>query len=92
VVEEVVASIYPLLPCRKEVVRIDKSNNIKYSVQTYFSVGTKGSVNGFIFSIRISPQQLLTSRLNGVKTFIIWLAKLTSIAVGVFQVNQTTFA
>jgi hypothetical protein len=74
------------------VVKIDKTNNIKYSIQSFLSTGTKGNIHGFIFSFRISPQQIITSRFNGLKSFIIWLADLTFAAVSILQINQTTIA
>jgi hypothetical protein len=50
------------------------------------------NIPSFVFSLGVNPQKLITSRLNGLKPFVIWLAKLIPIAIIVLQVNQATFA
>jgi hypothetical protein len=81
-----------LFPNGKAVIRINESNHIENSVQSPFASSAEGSVHGFVLCIRISPQQLVTGHLNSFKLVIIRLVKLTSVAIGVPQINQTTFA
>jgi hypothetical protein len=49
-------------------------------------------VSYFILCLRVSSQQLVTGSFDSLKPVIIRLTKLISIAIGVSQVNQTTFA
>jgi hypothetical protein len=68
-----------------------KSNHIKNYVQFFFASSAEGSIHGFILCLRIGPQQFITGRLNSFKSVIIRLVKLTSVAIGVSQINLATF-